>query len=437
MTRKQSELAGQLLREQPLPPEPSAHYAARRARLVGRAVERRAPRRLGAMLALAGASLSMLVLFGWWFAADPSETARLSFTVGETDRQGEFQAFYTSSGASLPLEFSDGTRIELESRAGVRVSQENDQETLVWLEDGRARFDVVHRADAVWRIAAGPYSVHVTGTSFDLGWSNLKGTLVVEMRSGSVLVTGPGIDSGITVRGTERFVGRVEATVGSNSDKPEESANGTAEPRVAAVPADPAAPVQDSNLGAVETSAAATPAAVGSLPARAERVPAMPPGGAPEPTSQATSWGTLAARGDYRRVVSEAEARGLASVLGSATSPELIALADAARFTGRADLAEQVLLVVRKRFSGSPRATGAAFVIGRMHDDSGRLKSALVWYDRYLSEGGPLSAEVAGRRMLTLHRLGETNGARQAGAAYLQRFPSGAYAEQARKLASE
>ena len=160
----------------------------------------------------------------------------------------------------------------------------------------------------------------------------------------------------------------------------------------------------------------------------------------PEPAAannpEPASWRELAARGDYEAILREAEAAGLASVLNSASAARLGILADAARYTGRAGLAEQVLLKLRERFPGSGRAQSAAFLLGRLRDGQGDRAAALSWYEVYLRESpaGPLAAEAQGRRMLALHSLGRADAAAQAARQYLKRFPSGAYARHAQQL---
>jgi TolA-binding protein len=151
----------------------------------------------------------------------------------------------------------------------------------------------------------------------------------------------------------------------------------------------------------------------------------------------AESWATLVARGDYRRVVESAEQRGIDDALRSASAGELGALADAARFIGRGDLARRALQAIRSRFAGSDRAASAAFLLGKLTEDLGRPKAAVEWYDRYLAEapGGPLAPEAMGRRMLALQHNGDTDGSRRAAAEYLKRFPNGPYAGVARETA--
>jgi TolA-binding protein len=147
----------------------------------------------------------------------------------------------------------------------------------------------------------------------------------------------------------------------------------------------------------------------------------------------------LAARGDYRAIVSDAESRGIDVSIGTVSADELATLIDACRYVGRSDVASRALHAMRSRFAGSNRAASAAYVLGRMADDGGNSSAALSWYERYLTEapGGPLAPEAMGRRMLMLRRLGQAQAARQAAEAYLQRFPKGPYAGVAKEMVAQ
>src|SRR5436853_444840 len=79
--------------------------------------------------------------------------------------------------------FTDGTEVRVEKSARARIVDVESHGARVALEQGRARLRVVHRADARWSVDAGPFSIAVTGTEFDVDWSASDGVLVVEMRS--------------------------------------------------------------------------------------------------------------------------------------------------------------------------------------------------------------------------------------------------------------
>ncbi len=126
--------------------------------------------------------------------------------------------------------------------------------------------------------------------------------------------------------------------------------------------------------------------------------------------------------------------------MASASSDDLAALADAARYRRRDDLARRALTVQRRRFADSPRAADAAFFLGRLDEnDGGGLIHALRWYDRYLDEApsGSYAAEALGRKMIALRELYGAARARDVADEYVRRFPRGSYAGAAGALRGE
>jgi hypothetical protein len=163
------------------------------------------------------------------------------------------------------------------------------------------------------------------------------------------------------------------------------------------------------------------------------------PPAAPEPTDSLApappSFRDRVARGDFAAVITEAEARGVDTVVGTGSLADIAALADAARYAGRADLARRALLAERSRFSGSPEARSAAFLLGRMAEQSSPA-TAVDWYDTYLTESpeGSLAAEALGRKMLAVRAASGAGASRPIAAEYLRRYPRGAVAQIAREI---
>jgi TolA-binding protein len=155
-----------------------------------------------------------------------------------------------------------------------------------------------------------------------------------------------------------------------------------------------------------------------------------------ESSPEAESWARLIARGEFAAVVRQAEARGIDTVLDGASAADLTALADAARYTRRSDLARQALLGVRARFPGTTRASDAAFFLGRLAESpASTAGAALSWYETYLreSQSGPYASEALGREIVLLSRSDRAR-ARKVAQTYLERFPKGTQAELARSL---
>jgi hypothetical protein len=355
---------------------------------------------------LAAAAVSGLAVFAcviWMRKPAPLEY-RLS---GPLVADGEWLGVAKESEA-LSLRFSEGTEIELGPGSKGSVAEVTPDGARVVLGTGLLHARVVHRPRARWTIAAGPYSIEVTGTAFDVGWSTSGERLELRLHDGSVIVHGPSLRDGIRVGAGQRLVAhaRTGGAELSSLFAPEPSADTSVDPTSAQ---DPATTLD---------------------PAPAES-PFPPHSAHPLP-----SWPSMLAAGNFRGVLDAAEARGLDASLARGSLPELVALSDAARYVHDRTLARRGLLAERARFPASVEARAAAFVLGRMADDSGSREEALRWYDTYLSEssGGSFAAEALGRKLVVLVRSGNTDSARTVARDYLKRFPRGAHAAYAREI---
>jgi ferric-dicitrate binding protein FerR (iron transport regulator) len=377
------------------------HAAGRERLLLAVAARERRPRAKWVILAAAAAAIAAAVAVV--LARTP---ARLEYRVaGPFVADGAWLAV-EPAGGPLSIRFSDGTELDLGPGSKGQVAEVTGSGARVVLASGVLEARVVHRPGARWAVAAGPYTVEVTGTAFDVGWSGARQELELSLHDGSVVVRGPSLPDGFRVAAGQRLVAR--------------AANGEAQ--------------LSSLLAAVQPHADAPgpapagPAAAGVAQAHAVPAPGAPASGAP-PT-----WSEMLADGNFRGVIDSAEARGIDATLGRASLADVVALADAARYVHERGLAKRGLLAERSRFAGSPEARGAAFVLGRMADDVGTRDEAIRWYDTYLAESprGPLVAEALGRKLVALAESGDAVGARAVAADYLKRFPQGAHAAYAR-----
>jgi hypothetical protein len=175
-------------------------------------------------------------------------------------------------------------------------------------------------------------------------------------------------------------------------------------------------------------------------------VPSQPtsvaPSGAPVPSTVAKStvdrrWSADVARGHWDRILRDVRRVGVEETLSQASSDDLFALADAARYRRRPELALAALLAERRRFPDSPRALDAIYLLGRAEEsrDSGTAQ-AIAWYDEYLTRAptGPFVGEALGRKMTLTDKLEGPARARPIAEDYLRRFPKGNYAGSAREL---
>jgi hypothetical protein len=146
------------------------------------------------------------------------------------------------------------------------------------------------------------------------------------------------------------------------------------------------------------------------------------------------SFRDLAAAGKYDEALVAIERAGFAQEIERASSQDLAALADAARYAARPALAKQALLAQRRRFGvrGS-----SAFVLGKIAaDQQGTTADAVRWFETYLREepNGSLAEQALGR-VLEL-RKGDPSSARATAERYLARYPNGIHAPLARSLLS-
>jgi ferric-dicitrate binding protein FerR (iron transport regulator) len=302
------------------------------------------------------------------------------------------------SGAPLSVRFSDGTELDLGSGSKGRVAEVTGDGARVVLGSGFLQARVLHRARAHWTVAAGPYTIEVTGTAFDVGWSTASEELELSLHDGSVVVRGPSLPDGLRVSAGQRLVAR--------------AATGEA---------------QLSSLLAAQPHDDATATALAAR--EAEGPPPVHPASRPLPT-----WSEMLADGNFHGVLDAAEARGIDATLSRGSLADVVALADAARYLHERRLAKRGLLAERSRFGGSAEARGAAFVLGRMADDGGSRDEAIRWYETYLAESsqGSFVAEALGRKLVALVESGDAVGARSVAKEYLRRFPHGAHAAYAR-----
>ena len=338
---------------------------------------------------LAAAAVALLVL--------PRAPEPLEYRVYGAGPQAGWLGVHSDQTPGF-VRFSEGTEIELAPGSQTKIAEVTKRGAHVVLRSGRLRARVVHRSQTQWMVGAGPYAIDVTGTAFDVTWSDRGGELEVRLLEGSVIVRGPSLHEGIRVSAGQRLVAH--------------SATGNAEL---------------STLDALASARTApAPAAAPTPPARRETPHVAP------------SWNDLLTDGNFRAVIAQAHSRGIESTLRRGALADLVALSDAARYSGDRGLARRGLLAQRRRFASKPEGRAAAFLLGRMADDQGSPDEAMHWYDLYLRESprGVFAAEALGRKLVVLVRSGEDAGARALARQYLQRFDEGAHAGYAREVLS-
>ncbi|AGP34470.1 FecR domain-containing protein [Sorangium cellulosum] len=381
-------------------------------RVAERTASRRALRRspfpaVALSIAVAAAGF---VAFERWQRSSPAELLSYEVEGGAASQDGSLQA----DAASRPkLRFSDGTEVELAEGARAHVASVTGQGARVALDRGEVRAHVVHRSETQWLFDAGPFVVTVTGTAFALAWAPEDERLDLRLENGAVTVSGPPSGEPIAMRAGQWLTVRLR----------------TGE-------------VLLRELGAQKGAEAAPSPA--PPPSAGAELPGAPPEAEPPaaPRAEAAAapkrdWAGQLAAGQLDAIVDEAQRRGLDQTLAASSSAELSALADAARYTRRGDVARRALLAQRRRFPATQRAREAAFLLGRLAEAQEGGAAALPWFETYLKEApqGAYASEALGRKMEIVRRLHGDAQAEIVAREYLRRFPGGTYAQAARTLA--
>jgi TolA-binding protein len=318
---------------------------------------------------------------------------------------------------SLPtLRFSDGSRLSLDRGTRASLGWVDGRGARVAITQGNAHVDIVHRAHARWLFDAGPFLISVTGTAFTFGWKPGDEQLDVQMDRGSVEVSGPLSDGVIALRSGQHLTVRVRD--GETVIRDEEAA--------ATAAAAPAVPPPQSEVATAAPSEAS---------AEASTVAASSPRSARDGVGRA--WAARLAAGDFEGIVRQAQRSGIETCLADASSGELAALADAARYSRHDDIARKALMAVQRRFPQSTPARDATFLLGRLEETQGATAKAVSFYDEYLqrSPNGTYASEALGREMTLTELLSGDSVARKMAAEYIDRFPGGTYASRARSIA--
>ena len=326
-----------------------------------------------------------------------------------------------ASVLDLALAFDDGSRVVLSSGASLRTEMVGPSSASLELERGRAAVHVTHTRSTHWTVRAGAYWVLVTGTRFHLDWRPEDEALSVVVEEGSVRVTGGVLAEPLDVSAGQSLALEQGRAVGAGT-------GGLVIPH--------------RSLGAVPPSQAAPEAAPPTFmpsPLDNEPLPTQgrrPTGHHPSPPSSSSSWRQQAEAGHYRDALAEAERKGFDGICRESAGTDLLTLAEAARYAGRAERAEQALKAVRTRFGRGEDAAVAAYLLGRIAAENHRDHAdAARWFRTYLAErpGGRLDREAEGRLLESLAFM-DRNTAREAARVYLQHYPSGPHAAFARNL---
>jgi hypothetical protein len=373
----------------------------------------------------------------WWLALPAAAVAaavvlclRLPSTLNYQVVGGTRDGAYVSAPSDHPVgvQFSDDTRVDVQAGSQLRIEDTNRRGARVFLERGRVSVHVAHHEHTRWTFAAGPCEVLVTGTRFDLKWDPLAEVFELQLREGSVEIQTPVGATPVVLRAGQDF--RVDlqqrSTTTRDTRTRASAATLASAPAAAATAAslEPVAPAASAESEAVQVDPDAQPVLKSTPSAREPKNPA------------ARSWRKLIAAGEFASVLSQADRRGSESCVHSCSAADLSALADAARYSGRTDLAFRCLHSLRARFLREPEGRSAAFLLGRSSERSGAARDARAWYERYLQEspGGGYAAEALAGKMRTTLALEGRAAATPIAEDYLRRYPTGVQAASARGI---
>jgi len=369
------------------------------------------------VLGLLGAAAA----FGIWLRLP------ISFQVGAAGTAGHLgDVVEASDGWPVALRFSEGSSVVLGAGARTRVLSAESAGARVLLESGAVDVSIVHRQGhgTRWSLEAGPFHVLVTGTKFRLDWNPKDQSLGLTAREGSVLVSGGCLDAARAVKAGENIRW--------------------------SCPSSPSAPGAGSAPGLAATKIGVTTGLIGATTSAAVEVAQPNPPRARTALALAEGtrardrdgdgWRSLVAAGRLAEGLRAAERVDFGQVCRTASESDLLALADAARLSGRTARAVEALVTLRQRFPRSADAATAAFSLGRIaFERRGAYPEAVRWFSAYLDElpQGPLMGDAVGRLMEARQRAGDRSGARADAERYLRRFPEGPYAPEARVMLSE
>jgi hypothetical protein len=350
--------------------------------------------------------------------------AALSYNVeGGTVVEG---GYLRESGSDpIKLRFTEGTELVLKPGTRARLRSVSSSGARIAIEHGTTSFHVTPRSEARWQVDVGPFLVTVKGTVFTVSWDAVSERFDLKLQHGEVSVTGPISTGELSVKAGQRLVVNLpkKETVITEEDDGEGQGGG------GAPSSDRAAPT--------EAPASERPAPVTGQPTGRNSALASERRTVDAKSFAGQSWVQAVAAGQWDRVLAEVDHAGVRHTLAHASSDELLALADAARYRRRTGLARSALLAERNRFPGSPSALDAAFLLGRLAEPrQGEIGDAVKWYDTYLAgaPSGTYASEALGRKMMATKQLRGSSAAESLAREYLRRFPAGPYAGAARAL---
>ena len=323
----------------------------------------------------------------------------------------------------LPLKFTDGSQLQLEESSTGQIVDATTKKVKIVLNHGRISARIKKNTGIKWTIKAGPYQVLVTGTKFSVFWSKEKALFDVNVKEGSVFITGNGLDNGLTLAAGNRL--HINKKKGIMSLEPVEEKSAEV---LSSLQVQEAAGTTDQHQTSEEP-----PQAVDTEPVLeakldhagdSEAQPKKEPGSA--------EWKGLVHQGKYSEAMKMVDKKKFSQLLATSGLSDLVQLADAARYAGKGDEAQKALMAIRDRFGETKRAKLAAFLLGRVALElNDNPHEGIKWLNTYLKEdpNGPLAEEALGRLIIAYMKSGQKKKASDCAESYLESYANGAFAE--------
>ncbi|MBN2714605.1 MAG: FecR domain-containing protein [Deltaproteobacteria bacterium] len=381
-------------------------------------------------LGIAAIAAAAALIFSVALALTPGD---LRFKVGSAATSfvsGEPGAWVQADASDIEILFEQGSRFRVQEGCAARVVESGEEAVTIELSQGDIFADVKGNKKTNWRITAGPFTVTVLGTAFDVSWDAATNALDVNVRRGVVLVQG----AGLRHHGVRLFAGQQLAANGRSGDVSLTSpAVGQTSPMASAV-------ANTGHIGAWESERATdfeAEFAEGSDDASDLIMPKKPQEKPHAYRSVKRPWVVHYREGRFAEAVLAAEKEGLSTLYRTADAQTLWNLADAARNARRVSVSNDSLIALRRRFPAGNKAKLAAFIIGRSAMDvAGNATVAAQWFQTYLSESpnGDMTEEVYGRLMTIYTRTNRSAAAKRIASKYLIQYPKGLYAARAKQV---
>ena len=319
--------------------------------------------------------------------------------------------------AGIELRFNEGSKFALTPGTRGRLRTLTPEGTHFELDHGTASFQITPNPERQWWIEVGPFLISVRGTDFTVVWDPATEHLEVKLRRGRVSVSGPSAGEDVVLRPGQNLSvnlarGETAITDATADTIVRDADQADARP----------APAASSPFFAVPSAIRAAPVGLASA------------GAGPQGERR---FKQALASGKWDRILADVDREGVDASVRTLASDDLFALADAARYRRRLDVARAALLAERERFPNSPRSIDALFFLGRVDEArAGGRDAAVKRYDEYLERApaGTYASEALGRKLILVKELAGPEAARAIAADYLRRFPGGSYAEAARAL---